>query len=185
MKKYVLPVLILTLIVSFLLSQHAAETKSEERDVLISRPLAARAAAAGLSQEVRGFRGSTQKAPEELANVPVRQIGATSDIARAVSPRSHVADAALAQFGGTPMPQPAVSVPGLSNIDNAQVHSLLIIPPDMNGDVGPDHYFQVVNSLLRVFNKNGQPMSQPFKISSLFESLGTVCSTRNDGLATV
>ena len=83
------------------------------------------------------------------------------------------------------MPGPLVSVDGLADLDNAIVYALLILPPDMNGDVGPNHYVQVVNSLIRVYDKSGQPMSPPIKISKLFEPLGTVCSTRNDGLAVV
>ena len=184
MKKYVLPVLILALVVSFLFSRYSTESKSEAVGVQISPPQFGRPVAAAVSEQLRNLPAAKPIEPSELRNVPVREIGGPAEIRN--SPEGHHdADASIAQLGGSPMPTPSISVDGLANINNAQVYTLLIIPPDMNGDVGPNHYFQVVNSLLRVFDKTGTPVSPPFKLSSLFEPLGTVCSTRNDGLAVV
>lgn len=83
------------------------------------------------------------------------------------------------------MPTPALSFDGLRNEDNVNEYNLLIMPPDMNGDVGPGHYVQIANSLFRVYDKSGNAVSPPMRISSLFSPLGTVCSTRNDGLPVV
>ncbi len=44
---------------------------------------------------------------------------------------------------------------------------------------------QIVNSLFRVYDKNGVPMTSPTPIRTLFAPLNTVCSTRNDGLPVV
>jgi hypothetical protein len=83
------------------------------------------------------------------------------------------------------MPTPLVSFDGLSNYDNIDAYGAVIIPPDMTGDVGPNHYVQAVNALVRIYNKVGTPLTPPFKMSQLFASLGTPCSARNDGEATV
>ncbi len=83
------------------------------------------------------------------------------------------------------MPPPERSFDGLSNRDNAEIYSLLIIPPDMVGAVGSEHYVQVVNSLFLVFGKDGNALSPPLTLRSLFEPLGTICSTRIDGLPNV
>lgn len=88
-------------------------------------------------------------------------------------------------FGSTQMPAPSLSFEGLKNFDNGPIYNYLIIPPDMTGDVGPSHYVQATNSLLRVFDKDGVALTPPFKISKLFEPLGSACSTRNDGLPNV
>src|SRR5262249_14971879 len=49
------------------------------------------------------------------------------------------------------------------------------------GDVGPSHYVQSANSLFRIYDKSGNALTPPFKLSGLFASLHTTCSTRNDG----
>ncbi len=184
MKKYVPSVVILTLAISFFLSQRPASTRSELRFETVGQAISARAAAFSVSRPVSEMENPPIDARADGRDLAVREIGAAFDFF-GLSTSAREADASLVEFGTTPMPQASLSIPGLANLDNANIYSLLIIPPDMNGDVGPNHYVQIVNSLFRVFNKSGQPMSQPLRISSLFDSLGTVCSTRNDGLAVV
>ncbi len=67
----------------------------------------------------------------------------------------HDQDGSPARQSGVPMPPPIVSFDGLSNYDNIDAYGLVIIPPDMTGDVGPDHYVQAVNALVRIFDKSG------------------------------
>src|SRR4030095_15139581 len=184
MKKYALSLAILALAVSFFLSQQSTETKADSRPDQVSQPFSAQAAAFAVSRPVRELAHPESVMSTPPADLQVRDIGANSSLF-GNSANRHDSDESLAEFGTTPMPPPTVSVPGLADIDNAMIFSLLIIPPDMNGDVGPNHYDQIVISLFRLLGTPGQPMSPPFKISSLFESLGTVCSPRNDGLAIV
>ena len=63
--------------------------------------------------------------------------------------------AAQTQFGAAnkaaaplAMPSPSVNFNGLGNIDG-------VYPPDTNGEVGPNHYVQWVNSHFQIFNKSG------------------------------
>ncbi len=90
-------------------------------------------------------------------------------------------DSAIARFGTQNMPLPSLSFDGLSNNDNAAAYGFRVIPPDTNGDVGPDHYVQAINLLFRVYDKQGNPLTPPLKMSSLFKPLGTPCAARNDG----
>lgn len=90
-------------------------------------------------------------------------------------------EAAPARFSRIPMPRPLLSFDGLSNYDNIDAYGLVIIPPDTIGDVGPGHYVQAVNALLRVFGKSGNALTPPFKMSQLFAQLGTTCAARDDG----
>jgi hypothetical protein len=57
-------------------------------------------------------------------------------------------------------------------------------PPDTNGDVGPNHYIQTVNSGFRVFDKSGNPLT-PFITYNMFFApmgTGTPCgNNQNDG----
>jgi hypothetical protein len=57
------------------------------------------------------------------------------------------------------------------------------IPPDTVGDVGPNHYIQMVNSSFQIFDKAGNSLLGPVAINSLWTAAGltNTCSQRNDG----
>jgi hypothetical protein len=93
----------------------------------------------------------------------------------------HDTDMAAARSAMLPMPAASLSFDGLSNFDNIAIYDAFILPPDMIGDVGPDHYVQAVNALVRIYDKSGNALTLPFKMSQLFATLGTPCSTRDDG----
>jgi hypothetical protein len=183
MKKYVAFPILVVLTFSFYLSQRPAETSSE---VTLDRPSRARSSNAVAFAESPAVRDlpSRQRPDGSLRDSRLFEVGAKDHLTSG-SVRTPDTVQSFAELGTTPMPAPSRSFDGLSNIDNAVVYSLLIIPPDMNGDVGPNHYVQIVNSLFRVYDKNGMAMSPPVRISDLFQSLGTVCSTRIDGLPVV
>ncbi len=93
----------------------------------------------------------------------------------------HDVDASVATLSAVPMPTPLLSFDGLSNFNNIDAYGLVIIPPDISGDVGPDRYVQAVNALVRIYDKSGAAVTPPFRMSALFSGLGTPCSTRDDG----
>ncbi len=55
-------------------------------------------------------------------------------------------------------------------------------PPDTDGDVGPNHYFQVVNVKYSIFNKSGVKLLGPSNNSTIFSGLP---NNSNDGDAVV
>ncbi|MBE0647100.1 MAG: T9SS type A sorting domain-containing protein [Bacteroidales bacterium] len=55
-------------------------------------------------------------------------------------------------------------------------------PPDVDGDVGPAHYFQVTNVKYAIYNKNGVKLIGPLNNSSIFSGLP---NNSNDGDAVV
>jgi hypothetical protein len=57
-----------------------------------------------------------------------------------------------------------------------------VIPPDTDGDVGPNHYFQVVNVQYAIYNKSGVKVFGPYLNSSIFQGLP---NNYNDGDAIV
>ena len=183
MKKYVLSAAVLSLALIFLLTQQSAETRSESRFEQPGKPQSAQATAFAVSAALRdlGEKVSVTHRSEDLTLRSLGMDGTSTGNARFRLDT----DGSLARVSSVEMPAPLVSVDGLSDKDNAQIYALLIIPPDMNGDVGPNHYVQIVNSLISVYDKSGQQLSVPTKISKLFEPLGTICSSRNDGLAIV
>jgi hypothetical protein len=56
------------------------------------------------------------------------------------------------------------------------------LPPDTNGDIGPNHYVQVVNTQIAVYDRSGalQP-GFPKNINTLWSGLGGNCAATNDG----
>ena len=58
------------------------------------------------------------------------------------------------------MPSPTVTFEGISSDDNNATYGSRPLPPDTNGDVGPNHYVQAVNLLFQVFDKTtGTPLT--------------------------
>jgi Carboxypeptidase regulatory-like domain len=81
-------------------------------------------------------------------------------------------------LGPLSMPVPTTSFDGLSNSNNIDVFGTdEVIPPDPNGDVGPNHYVQMVNLLLRVFDKSGTPLTSLLTIGDVFTGFGGPCET--------
>ena len=55
------------------------------------------------------------------------------------------------------------------------------VPPDVVGDVGPNHYVQMVNSEIAIYDKNGALLAGPTPINSLWAGFGGACETNNHG----
>ena len=58
-------------------------------------------------------------------------------------------------------------------------------PPDTNGDVGPSHYVQIVNTDFAVFDRAGNVLYGPVPSNTLWSGFGGGCQTNNDGDAVV
>jgi len=72
-----------------------------------------------------------------------------------------------------PMPPPLTSFLGVGSIG--------AVPPDTNGDVGPNHYVQWVNLAFAVWDKSGNVIYGPVLGNSIWQGFGGLCETRNSG----
>ncbi len=81
------------------------------------------------------------------------------------------------------MPTPILTFDGATQLDNTAQGIGAVHPPDVNGDVGLNHYVSSVNLVYKIFNKNGTVAAGPFKTSDLFSGLpaGDPCRINNDG----
>ena len=80
--------------------------------------------------------------------------------------------------------QPLMNFEGLSGQDNENIFGTPTIPSDVNGDVGPQHYVQMVNNLLQVFDKqSGAALISPTRLSDLFAAAGKTgpCAKHDQG----
>jgi hypothetical protein len=76
------------------------------------------------------------------------------------------------------MPPPLLTFDGI----NSAQSGCGCLPPDTQGDVGPNHYVENVNTAFRVYDKNGNPLTPTTQFDSLFAPLvGTPCSNLNAG----
>ena len=71
-------------------------------------------------------------------------------------------------------PDLGVSFDGLGNVTGS-------VPPDTNGDVGPNHYVQTVNVAMAIWDKEGNELLAPTAISDLWTGFGGICETNDNG----
>ncbi|MFZ0549132.1 MAG: hypothetical protein WAM60_27035, partial [Candidatus Promineifilaceae bacterium] len=53
-------------------------------------------------------------------------------------------------------------------------------PPDTQGDIGPNHYIQAVNTSIGIYSKTGSQLAA-FTFDTLFAGTGTPCDASNNG----
>jgi len=82
-------------------------------------------------------------------------------------------------FGG---PRPPCQGQLLTFEGGASAQFCACAPPDSDGDVGPNHYVEAINTAFAVFNKNGTMLAGPITYNTLFAPLvGTPCQNQNHG----
>jgi hypothetical protein len=54
-------------------------------------------------------------------------------------------------------------------------------PPDTVGDVGPNHYIQMVNISFAIYDKSGTLLAGPSPINALWAGFGGACEANNNG----
>ncbi len=72
------------------------------------------------------------------------------------------------------LPPTGVSFDGMIQIGGST-------PPDPNGDVGPNHFVQTINSRLQVWDKMGNSVFGPVNINTLWAGFGGACQNENSG----
>lgn len=72
------------------------------------------------------------------------------------------------------MPTPIQNFDGVSNVNG-------VLPPDTNGDVGPNHYVQMINISFAIYNKSGTLLYGPANNNTLWAGFGGPCETTNSG----
>ena len=99
-------------------------------------------------------------------------VGRDPNLKSAVT-RGSAADGAL-QSDTSPsalaIPGTQANFEGLSNQDNFNVLGGRVNPPDPNGEVGPNHYVEVVNLVFAVYSKNGTRLLGPVETGTLWNN---------------
>jgi len=66
------------------------------------------------------------------------------------------------------IPSPLVNFEGLSNVDNFNIFGFRVNPPDPDGDVGPNHYVEMINLVFAVYDKTGNLLLGPIDTGTLW-----------------
>jgi hypothetical protein len=85
-----------------------------------------------------------------------------------------VDEAAQTVLGPLAIPTPIQNFEGMFNMWGGY-------PPDTAGDVGPNHYLQIVNIGFQIFSKTGTSLYGPANNNSLFVGAGGMCEATNRG----
>jgi len=125
----------------------------------------------------------TSKPLRELAKTASAAKAATSKIEEvrpdrgpAVADRGYSGDAAVQTSGAArnaavapqAIPGTIANFEGMSNQDNFNVFGFRVNPPDPNGEVGPNHYVEVINLVFAVYTKTGTLLLGPVDTGSLW-----------------
>lgn len=170
--KTVLPLLLLGVTGSL-----AAQT---ERDLPASGP---RPVSHGRPSELHLTKaGSTTLDLRQLPQVPLRRRGRPEREAPEPNPvelpGGSVRSVPVVPGPSAPAPPPDRNFAGLDFATWGAGH-----PPDTNGDVGPNHYIQAINTAIGVFSKSDGAQIAAFAFDTLMSqgSFGNLCDTDNYG----
>jgi len=78
-------------------------------------------------------------------------------------------------------PAPSLTFEGLSNIDNYWTIGFRVLPPDTNGDIGPNYYVEMINLILAVYDKAGNKVFGPIPNNAVWTGFGGPCESDNSG----
>jgi len=77
--------------------------------------------------------------------------------------------ALTAEVATQAIPAPMANFEGLSNQDNFNLFGFRVNPPDPVGDIGPNHYVEMINLAFAVYDKQGNLLLGPAPIGALWE----------------
>jgi len=76
---------------------------------------------------------------------------------------------------------PLANFEGLSNQDNFDLFGFRVNPPDPVGDVGPNHYVEMINLAYAVYDKTGLSLTGPVAIGDLWDGFAVEDCTDPSG----
>lgn len=186
MKKRFLAILLVVSCGFLFVYQQKTESKKERTSKTFTELKAqkVRVSKFGISPRVSSLMPAKPSADEKsrkLGKAENREVENKIPFRKQIENAVNDTDQSIAEIGSTPMPAPSLSFEGLNSNDNFSAYGFRVLPPDTIGDVGINHYVQAVNLLFRVYDKSGNALTPPIKMSDIFAPLGTACAIRNDG----
>ncbi len=169
--------------VATLASKSRDTSKASDLNILGSRVLAVQAGQEDASLmsvkpvKPKIFHGDVRQLPqvkEKIKKAKPEPKEPSAELPATVQP-----DSALQQFApAAPAPTPSASFAGLDFANWGDGW-----PPDTNGDVGPNHYIETVNTSIGIYNKSTGVRLAAFSFNTFFSQAasGTPCDNSNQG----
>lgn len=154
-------------LVAALLSPSAATQAAPSKSPDKLKPKFTNAAAFDVSPSLRDLAKSAKHGtarPDVVGRDPNLRSALTRGSAADGALQSDTSPSALA------IPGPLANFEGLSNQDNFNVLGGRVNPPDPNGEVGPNHYVEMVNLVFAVYSKNGTRLLGPVETGTLWNN---------------
>lgn len=152
------------LVVVGLTTPSQAQDDTEELAAEVRGPIVSQSVIPGSSRAVRDLPVAQRRQPGE----PPREIApiASGDAGKAQGEGKRIRDPLLStgfapELPGTP--DPLISFAGLNRNESGNY-----FPPDTIGDVGPNHYVQMVNVAFAIYDKQGTLLAGPVAIGELW-----------------
>jgi subtilisin-like proprotein convertase family protein len=82
-------------------------------------------------------------------------------------------------FGGPDIPTPITTFEGMGT--GLAGFSVQSAPPDTDGDIGPNHYVQIVNTGVTIFSRTGAVLLGPVNTNTFWNGFTGACAATNDG----
>jgi hypothetical protein len=134
-------------------------------DAAIQDPTIRTAVAFGESSPVRELPGIGP--PQD----PTGLVGKRESLTRPIGEGSFLGpDPVLQEGGGSGIPPTSQNFDGINIGESSSDGVFVGAPPDTDGDVGPNHYVQIVNTAFAIYSKTGQRLAGPTPINALWES---------------
>lgn len=178
MSKKVFPVIAMFVLVVSLLGVIPAAASNEAALSQAFRAPEAKFSEAVAFDVSPAFRDLAKKAGTLAADVPETEaLEIRPDRGPNVVDRGFSGDGALNSAGpmltlsqktGSTIQPTLANFEGISNQDNFNIFGFRVNPPDPVGDVGPNHYVEMVNLAFAVYDKQGNLLLGPADIGSLW-----------------
>jgi hypothetical protein len=121
----------------------------------------------------------TSPALRDMAQILPQELGRQEDekLWRFPHPQTDAKDTVIQSLlGPLAMPAPIMTFEGIPQVSS----SCGCLPPDTNGDVGPNHFVQTVNTAYQIWNKSGVSLLGPAALSTLWTGMSTCAVNHGD-----
>ncbi|HEU0296123.1 MAG TPA: hypothetical protein VFR47_25535 [Anaerolineales bacterium] len=120
------------------------------------------------SPALRDLKPKPAKAPQSQEEKEIRPDRGADGLDSGFSGDGAIQSSLPSKSTSLAISAPLANFEGLSNQDNFDVFGFRVNPPDPNGEVGPNHYVEMVNLVFAVYDKQGNLLLGPVDTGTLW-----------------